>query len=286
MRIASYFDYYDWTIDKQIKLYETNQLDYFILRRVDGFGFLNYQDRLTEISFKLRKVKIGFFDPLLAPINLDDENHINQLMAAAKFAKKVKTKNLVIQIKPFTNESTKKEIKTYLKKIKKHTKRLNILIKIDNQNDMFVFHKIANEIKLRKIQLIFNPAVIYRKNTSPLSSYSLMRKKIGLFEVADTAEDGEDILVGYGAIKMKELFKNLFIDRYQHLITLNSNLDDVFENFGVNPLDVERKNKRQNLDKYLETIQKMGYVIYDKENEVSFEDIIAHQIKLLKIVFK
>ncbi len=286
MRIASYFDYYDWTIDKQIKLYETNQLDYFILRRVDGFGFLNYQDRLTEISFKLRKVKIGFFDPLLAPINLDDENHINQLMAAAKFAKKVKTKNLVIQIKPFINEATKKEIKTYLKKIKKHTKRLNILIKIDNQNDMFVFHKIANEIKLRKIQLIFNPAVIYRKNTSPLSSYSLMRKKIGLFEVADTAEDGEDILVGYGAIKMKELFKNLFIDRYQHLITLNSNLDDVFENFGVNPLDVERKNKRQNLDKYLETIQKMGYVIYDKENEVSFEDIIAHQIKLLKIVFK
>ena len=89
-----------------------------------------------------------------------------------------------------------------------------------------------------------------------------------------------------GVIDIKQLFRNLYIDRYQGLVTLNSNLDTVFKNFGVNLLEVEKKEKRENLTKYLETIHKMGYVTYDKENEVPFEDIINHQIKLLKIVFK
>ncbi|MGI6787224.1 MAG: hypothetical protein ACOX5X_01535 [Acholeplasmataceae bacterium] len=286
MKIASYFDYYDWTIDKQIKLFETNELDYFILRKVNGLKFTSYLNRLGEVSFKLRNVDVGFFDPLLDPIDLNNENTINQLTLAVKFAKKIKTKNIVIQIKKFSDQTTKRELKKYLKRIKKLTKRLNVLIKIDDDNEMYLFHKIANKIKLRKISLVFNPAVVYLKNNSPLSSYSLMSPKIGLFEVADTTEDGEDILVGYGDIEMKELFKNLYKDKYKGLITLNSNLDSVFKNFGINPLDVEKKDKRDNLRKYLDIIQKMGYVIYDKDNEVPFEDIIAHQIKLLKIVFK
>lgn len=60
MKIASYFDYYDWTIDKQLKLFNENGLNYFILRRVNGLSFPNYLTKLNEIQFKLRKVKIGF----------------------------------------------------------------------------------------------------------------------------------------------------------------------------------------------------------------------------------
>lgn len=286
MQIASYFDYYDWTIDKQLKLFKENELDYFILRRVNGLSFPNYLTKLNEIQFKLRKVKIGFFDPLLDPIDLDNENTVEMLKKAVKYAKKIKTKNLVITIKPFTNETTYKELKAYFKGIIKITKRLKLFIKMDDDNKMFIYHKIANEIKSRKVKLIYNPAVVYIKNSSPISSYSLMHKKMGLFEVADTNEDCEDILVGHGVIDIKQLFKNLYIDRYQGLVTLNSNLDTVFKNFGVNLLEVEKKEKRENLTKYLETIHKMGYVTYDKENEVPFEDIINHQIKLLKIVFK
>lgn len=286
MQIASYFDYYNWTLDKQIKLFKDNELDYFILRKVNGLGFTNYLNKLNEVEFKLKKIKVGFFDPLLAPIDFDYETNINNLKLAVKFAKRVKTKNIVILIKPFNNKTTTKEIKAYLKDILKITKRLNVFIKLDNQNDMFIFHKIANEIKLRIIKLIFNPATIYLKNNSPISSYSLINRKMGLFEVADVSEDGEDILVGHGVIDIKQLFKYLYLSRYKGLVTLNSNLETVFKNFGVNPLDVKKKEKRENLTKYLETIQKMGYVLYDKENEVSFEDIISHQIKLLKIVFK
>lgn len=286
MKIASYFDYYNWTLDKQIKLFLENELDYFILRKVDGLNFSNYLDRLYEVSFKLKKVKVGFFDPLLEPIDFDNQNNINKLLLAVKFAKKVKTKNIVIEIKQFSNETTNDELKEYLKKILKLAKKLNVLIKIDDKNDMFIFHKIANEVKLKRIQIIFNPAVVYLKNNSPISSYTIMNKRIGLFEVADTLEDGEDILVGHGVINIKELFKKLYLDRYKNLITLNSNLEEVFENFGVNSLDVKKRDKKHNFDKYLETIRKMGYVIYDKDNEVPFEDIIAHQIKLLKVVFK
>lgn len=286
MQIASYFDYYNWTLDKQIKLFKDNELDYFILRKVNGLGFTNYLNKLNEVEFKLKKIKVGFFDPLLAPIDFDYETNINNLKLAVKFAKRVKTKNIVILIKPFNNKTTTKELKAYLKDILKITKRLNVFIKLDNQNDMFIFHKIANEIKLRKIKLIFNPATIHLKNNSPISSYSLINRKMGLFEVADVSEDGEDILVGHGVIDTKQLFKNLYLSKYKGLVTLNSNLETVFKNFGVNPLDVKKKEKRENLNKYLETIQKMGYVLYDKENEVSFEDIISHQIKLLKIVFK
>lgn len=286
MQIASYFDYYNWTLDKQIKLFKDNELDYFILRKVNGLGFTNYLNKLNEVEFKLKKIKVGFFDPLLAPIDFDYETNINNLKLAVKFAKRVKTKNIVILIKPFNNKTTTKELKAYLKDILKITKRLNVFIKLDNQNDMFIFHKIANEIKLRIIKLIFNPATIYLKNNSPISSYSLINRKMGLFEVADVSEDGEDILVGHGVIDTKQLFKNLYLSKYKGLVTLNSNLETVFKNFGVNPLDVKKKEKRENLTKYLETIQKMGYVLYDKENEVSFEDIISHQIKLLKIVFK
>lgn len=286
MQIASYFDYYNWTLDKQIKLFKDNELDYFILRKVNGLGFTNYLNKLNEVEFKLKKIKVGFFDPLLAPIDFDYETNINNLKLAVKFAKRVKTKNIVILIKPFNNKTTTKELKAYLKDILKITKRLNVFIKLDNQNDMFIFHKIANEIKLRKIKLIFNPATIHLKNNSPISSYSLINRKMGLFEVADVSEDGEDILVGHGVIDTKQLFKNLYLSKYKGLVTLNSNLETVFKNFGVNPLDVKKKEKRENLTKYLETIQKMGYVLYDKENEVSFEDIISHQIKLLKIVFK
>lgn len=286
MQIASYFDYYNWTLDKQIKLFKDNELDYFILRKVNGLGFTNYLNKLNEVEFKLKKIKVGFFDPLLAPIDFDYETNINNLKLAVKFAKRVKTKNIVILIKPFNNKTTTKELKAYLKDILKITKRLNVFIKLDNQNDMFIFHKIANEIKLRIIKLIFNPATIYLKNNSPISSYSLINRKMGLFEVADVSEDGEDILVGHGVIDTKQLFKNLYLSKYKGLVTLNSNLETVFKNFGVNPLDVKKKEKRENLNKYLETIQKMGYVLYDKENEVSFEDIISHQIKLLKIVFK
>lgn len=286
MQIASYFDYYNWTLDKQIKLFKDNELDYFILRKVNGLGFSNYLNKLNEVEFKLKKIKVGFFDPLLAPIDFDYETNINNLKLAVKFAKSVKTKNIVILIKPFNNKTTTKELKAYLKDILKITKRLNVFIKLDNQNDMFIFYKIANEIKLRKIKLIFNPATIHLKNNSPISSYSLINRKLGLFEVADVSEDGEDILVGHGVIDIKQLFKNLYLSKYKGLVTLNSNLETVFKNFGVNPLDVKKKEKRENLTKYLETIQKMGYVLYDKENEVSFEDIISHQIKLLKIVFK
>lgn len=55
MQIASYFDYYNWTLDKQIKLFKDNELDYFILRKVNGLGFTNYLNKLNEVEFKLKK---------------------------------------------------------------------------------------------------------------------------------------------------------------------------------------------------------------------------------------
>lgn len=286
MKIASYLDYYDWTIDYQLKQYHRNELDYFILRKINGLPFTKYFDHLNEIAFKLKKTKVGFFDPLLPPIDFDNDQVIKDLTSACRFARKVKTKNIVIQIKPFSIETTKSQLETYFKEIKKITKRLKILIKIDQENEMFIFHKISNEISDNKVKLIFNPVSIYLKNNSPTSSYRLFSKKIGLFEVADINKDLEDVLVGHGEIKIKELFKYLYQDRYNHLISLNSNLDHVFKNFGINPLEVSKKEKRESLKKYLETIHKMGYISYNKSEEVAFEDIINHQIKLLKIVFK
>lgn len=61
MQIASYFDYYNWTLDKQIKLFKDNELDYFILRKVNGLGFTNYLNKLNEVEFKLKKNKSRFF---------------------------------------------------------------------------------------------------------------------------------------------------------------------------------------------------------------------------------
>lgn len=287
MKIASYLDYYDWSLDKQLNLFKLNELDQFILRHVNGKPFLSYLDKVNKYIFLLKKIKVGLFDPMLPPIDLDNEEIVVNLNKAVSFAKKIKTKNIVIQIKTFNEkEILTEELETYFKSITKITKRLNVLIRVDNENEMFLFNKIANEIKNRKIKLIYNPALIYQKGYSPDAAYRLFNKKMTLFELADTNSDKKAILVGYGVIDIRELFKNLYEDRFKGLITLNSNLDEVFKNFGINPNEVVRKEKKEARQKYLETIHKLGYIDLYSKKEVPFEDIIAHQIKLLKIVFK
>ena len=39
MKIASYLDYYDWSLDKQLKLFKNNGLDQFIVRKINGKSF-------------------------------------------------------------------------------------------------------------------------------------------------------------------------------------------------------------------------------------------------------
>ena len=286
MKIASYFDYYDWSLDKQLKLFNNNGLDQFIVRKINGKSFLDYQDNLKKYQFLLKKQKVGLFDPLLDPIDLSKEQDINNLKLATKFCRMIKCRNIAIKIKQFNKDVTTTELKEYFKQIIKITKSRNLIIRLSDENDMFIYNKIVNEIKLRKVKVIYNPVSIYHKNYSPQTAFRLFTKKMQICEIADTNDQMEAILVGYGEIDIKDIFKNLYEIRFKGLIALNSNLDEVFENFGINKLDVDKKDKKSNIRKYLDTIQKMGYVKYDSEEEVPFEDIIAHQIKLLKIVFK
>lgn len=286
MKIASYFDYYDWSLDKQLKLFKENELDEFILRRIDGKSFSNYQDKLEKYQFLLKKIKVGLFDPLLPPIDTLNEKHLELLDKAFKFSKKIKAKNIVITIKSFSDDVSVLELKEYFKEIMKITKSRKLFIRIDNNNSVHTYSKISNEVKNRRIKIIYNPVEVYKKDYSHLTAFRLLTKKMGICEIADTSDSKEAILVGHGEIDIKQIFRNIFETRFNGLIALNSNLDEVFENFGINKLDVNKKDKKQNIRAYLDTIQKLGYVKYDEKEEVPFEDIIKHQIKLLKIVFK
>lgn len=287
MKLASYLDYYDWGLDKQLSLFEDNQLDYFILRKIDGLSFLSYQEAILDYQKQLKRTKIGLFDPLLAPIDLEDETSVNDLSLAVKFAKVIKAKTIAITIKAFNAENIDEEaLIDYFKGIIKITKRLQVVVKTTDENPMHVYNLIANLNKVKKIKLIYNPANIYIKDYSPITAYRLFKQKMGIFEVADVDERKLAILLGHGEIDIKSLFKKLYRDRFKGLICLNSNLDEVFKNFGVDSAQVNKKEKKSNLKKYLTTINQLGYVNYETKEEVPFENIIEHQIKLLKVVFK
>lgn len=286
MNLSSYFDYYDWDLNKQITLFKFHELDYFILRKISNTSFLNFHNK-EEVLQKLRRIKVGLFDPLLKPIHTDDAQSVKDLEEASEFARKLKTKNIIIKIKHFDKDSvTVSELNNYFKEIFKVTKRLNLIIKVDNINDIYIYNMIANELKLRRVTLIYNPALIYQKDYSPVTAYRLFKAKTGLVEVADISDEMVAMPLGFGVLDLIELFKKMFRDKYRGLVALNSNLDETFKYFGVEESQVDRKHKRANTKKYLEVITRLGYISHETKEEIPFEEVLEHQIKLLRIVFK
>lgn len=286
MNLGSYFDYYTWSLEKQIDLYIEHSLDSFILRKIEGKGFLDYQEALPKVKFLLKYIKVGLFDPLTSPIDFDNEESIVELKKALAFAKAIKAKLLAIRIKPFDVNIEPKEVKTFFKKIKKITKRQKLVIILDKNIDMFVYNLIVNKIKPRKVSIIYNPASIYEVDYSPTTAYRLFKPKMSVIEVADLTDKKEPILVGYGDLELKDLFRRMYRDRFKGLVLLNSNLEDVFKDFGINKEMVNRRNKSKQRKKYLATIKKLGYLDKKDSEEISFERVLSHQIKLLKILFK
>ncbi|VEU81225.1 apurinic/apyrimidinic endonuclease family protein [Haploplasma axanthum] len=295
MRIIGYCDFDGTTIKEQIETANKLHVDHLIFRTYEDKNISILEDsEIKEISreLKLSKKDIMIIDPKIESYDLYDVDAYEKVLfeyeQAINQANKLKVNYILYRLPNFKNvldefDSVEKQLTPIIDLAKKSAKTLLIYPEKEKTN---VLVYILKKYRKKDLSLIFNPAQTIKNGESPTTAYRLLKEYFQFFIAADTDSKSNPELLGYGKVKIIDLFKRMNRDNYKGYIVL----DDSFPLF----LDMQTTKKvpwfkklfksKNNSDNYLR-----GYSLRIFPNEperiVDIFDIYENQVKALKIVF-
>ncbi|HHW79254.1 MAG TPA: hypothetical protein GX742_00470, partial [Acholeplasmataceae bacterium] len=142
--------------------------------------------------------------------------------------------------------------------------------------------------KGKNLTLIFNPKELMVNKESITASYRLLKQYMTFFVANDIDKKNNPVLLGYGRLKILDLFKKLKRDKYKKYIILDDSFKDFFIEKPVEKISLFKKifsKKHKETNIYL---QQYANKIFPKENDrkVELKDIFINQIEVLNIIFK
>jgi len=297
MKITSFFDFKGRELNTQIGIAKELELDTILLRYVGNKEIIELtKDEIIKVNGTLRKEKIDIaaIDPLINSYDLYDlegyKNNLEQYEKAIVQAKALKVNNVYLRL-PIINdiinefETVEKQLTPIINIAIKNN--INLLIEQGSTKTNILIY-IIKYYKGKNLTLIFNPKELMVNKESITASYRLLKQYMTFFVANDIDKKNNPVLLGYGRLKILDLFKKLKRDKYKKYIILDDSFKDFFIEKPVEKISLFKKifsKKHKETNIYL---QQYANKIFPKENDrkVELKDIFINQIEVLNIIFK
>jgi len=297
--ITGFFDYDGTaTFQEQLAIAQKNQLEYICLRKYNGEPIIELSDSdLKKIMLELKtaKLKIAILDTCIQPYDIyDDKKHadsLDEFKYMIKVADKLKVSHLFFRLPKFNDviqeyDSIFKRLEPYVDVAMKNSKKIILLPVNGYKANTYAY--LFKKIKSNALSLAFDPVAIMMNNESTTTAYRLLRTSIGAFFAEDADHDHVPKLLGYGKTDIITIFKKLLRDRYSGFLMIDNKFHQTIFNEEPKKVGLFKKifsNEKKKKENDMTDLSKKIFPNEETKN-VTIDDILENQIKVLRIIFK
>lgn len=275
-----------------------HELNYICLRKYNQSPLIELSEKeIKELHSALKdaKLKIAIIDTNIEPYDInDDRKHsiaLDEFKYMVKFADRFKVQHLYYRLPKFNDvieelENIQKRLEPFVDYAVRNSKKIIILPSNNYKANVYAY--IFKKMNSNALSIAFDPVGIMMNNESTTTAYRLLKKKIGSFSTCDADHQNVPKLIGYGKTEILTIFKKLIRDRYDGYLMIDNKFhDEVFKEEPVRKglfgkLFNNKKKKKETM------LSDLSSKIFPKEEtkNVTNDDILDNQIKVLKIIFK
>ncbi|MDO9630053.1 MAG: TIM barrel protein [Acholeplasmataceae bacterium] len=297
--ITGFFDYDGASsFQEQIALAQRNQMEYICLRSYNGQPIIELSDNdLKKIMLELKtaKLKIAVLDTSIPSYDLyDDKRHadaLDEFKYMIKVADRLKVSHLFFRLPKFNDvieeyDNINKRLEPYVDAAMKNGKKI-ILLPVNNYKAntyTYLFKKIKSNV----LSFAFDPVAIMMNNESTTTAYRLLRTMIGAVMCIDADHQNMPKLIGYGKTDIVTIFKKLLRDRYAGFLMVDNRFHTSVFNVEPKKVGLFKKifsNDKKKKENEMLDLSKKIFPNEETKN-VTIDDILENQIKVLRIIFK
>jgi len=297
--ITGFFDY-DGTasFQQQIAIAQKNHLEYICLRRYNNQPIIELSEsdlKKIMIELKTAKLKIAIIDTGIQPYDIyNDKKHaesLDEFKYMIKIADKLKVSHLFFRLPLFNDvieeyENIFKRIEPYVDIAMKNNKKIILLPVNGYKANTYAY--LFKKIKSNVLSIAFDPVGIMMNNESTTTAYRLLRDSIGAFFAVDSDHQNVPKLLGYGKTDIITIFKKLLRDRYSGFLMIDNRFHQTIFNEEPKKVGFFKKifaNDKKKKENEMTDLSKKIFPNEETKN-VTIDDILENQIKVLRIIFK
>src|SRR5690554_2709764 len=236
--LSTFLDYKQSSMEKQLELAKQLNLDYVMIRKINGKPIFQLEDSEVDQYIKdIKAYKVIAVDPLLESFSMDKERELTaynlMLDHILKTVKKFKPIYYIYTIPKF-DESIKnykqviEVVKSQIKIIKKH--KLIVLIKMSDHHIPKMYRYILEVLNDKQVSIIFDYIYLHYLNESHVTAYRLLRNYIDLLIMDDIDQLGSGRVLGSGGhIDVTGIAKRFIKRKYEGFIVLDSSLVNLLD---------------------------------------------------------
>lgn len=296
MRIIGFCDFNSNDLNDQIETANHLDITNMLIRKVNNLKVSEFDSILIKEINKItkdNKKNILVLDPLIKSYDLYQletfEETKDEYEKVFLVANQLKVTSIVFRLPSITNildefQTLKKQLDEFIDLAKKY--KVTLLIQPEEEKTNVLVY-ILKHYKKRDLSLIFDPRQTVINKESPVVAYRLLKDYFNFIYTGDVDKKDNPELLGYGRVKIIDLFKRMNRDQYKGYLII----DDHFSKF----LTVDETKKVPWYKKLFNKSdsQKSGYLrgyslrIFPKEEarDITIFDIYENQINVLKIAF-
>jgi sugar phosphate isomerase/epimerase len=297
--LTGYFDHESSDINAQFEFARLHQLDTISLRMVNNYKLKDidqktYQSIISTV--KKNRIKVICLDPNLETYDLYQEKRHQEAITIYReimgLANKIKTPYIALRLPKFQSvideiEAIDPYMQDYILLAQQNHKKL-VLIPGDGHKAQ-TYAYLIKKYKTSLLSVCFDPVYFVEIGEPNITNYRLLRKNISFLRANDCTLKGEPRLIGYGKTDFLKLAKKLLRDRFDGYIFIDNHLHELIY---LKPVEIEKnffkklftKSDKKQVSVYDDLKTQMKW--HETEKNVTYDDIIDNQIKLLNYIFR
>ena len=247
------------------------------------------------LLLKNKKVKIELIDSGIKPFDMyvqkQYDDAIDEFKYMLRIAEKLKANTLLLELPKINDalqefEMIKNRMEPFFDAAQKASKK--ILLKITPGYKTGTYALIFKKMKLNHVSVLFDPVQIMHNNDSTTTAYRYLRGHIGAIKAVDETHQGIPMLMGYGKSDVITIFNKLIRDKFSGLILMDNRFNE-----SLFKEDTKKKgffskifsNEDKKKQKALADLSKKVFPNEETKN-VTYDDILLNQIKVIEVIFK
>ncbi len=286
------------SFEEQIELATKHKLDFICLRNYNYKPMIEISEKdIKEMLIKLKaaKLKIAAIDSNIKSYDIHNQQKhdkaLEEFTYLVKVADKLKINHLFYELPLFTDvleeyQLIESRLLPFLDIALKYNKK--IILSPCNQYKSNTYVYLIKKLKTNLLSVAFNPVYIMNNGESTTTTYRLLKGNIGAFIANDADHQNNPKLLGYGKTDVIVLFKKLIRDGYTGMILIDNSFHEALFQEPVKKQGFLSKifsNDDKKRQKEMDILSKKIFPNEEIKN-VTYDDILENQIKVLNIIFK
>lgn len=297
--LTGFFDQHQpLSFDEMIMFTERFQLDQLCLRGYQKKPMIEVNEsdiKQMLTSLKTAKNKIALIDTQIKTYDIHQEQKFNEALDEFKFilkiAEKLKVTHVLMKLPRFTDviqefELINQRLIPFVDAAMKSNRKVILEPSLGYKANVYQY--IFKKFKTSHLGILFDPVYFMLQNESTTTAYRVLKTNIFAFAFHDANHQGEAQLAGYGKSDVVAICKKLIRDRYDGFILMDNQ-------FHPQSFDLAEKKKgflsklfsndQKKKEKYVRELSRKIFPNEETKN-VTYDDILENQIKLVKTIFK